>query len=155
MASEGEHERYMQMALEEAAAAVEVGDHPFGGVLVKDGEVLALGRNMVETTFDITAHGETMALRNAGQAHRRVEFPGSTLYASMEPCAICVVAMIQAKVSTLVMGARAGGREPAAQGYSVERLLTLGGWEDQLTVITGVMVDECLAAVADWRRPRS
>lgn len=155
MAAEGEHEKYMQMALEEAAAAVEVGDHPFGGVLVKDGEVLARGRNMVETTFDITAHGETMALRNAGQAHRRVEFPGSTLYASMEPCAICVVAMIQAKVSTLVMGARAGGRSPSPQGYSVERLLTLGGWEDQLTVITGVMVDECLAAVADWRRPRS
>ena len=155
MAPEGEHERYMQMALEEAAAAVEVGDHPFGGILVKDGEVLARGRNMVETTFDITAHGETMALRNAGQAHRRVEFPGSTLYASMEPCAICVVAMIQAKVSTLVMGARAGGRAPAAQGYSVERLLALGGWEDQLTVITGVMVDECLAAVEGWRRPRA
>ena len=155
MAPEGEHEHYMQMALDEAAAALEVGDHPFGGVLVKDGEVLATGRNMVETTYDITAHGETMALRNAGQIHRRVEFPGSTLYASMEPCAICVVAMIQAKVSTLVMGARAGGREPAAQGYSVERLLTLGGWEDQLTVITGVMLDECLAAVEGWRRPRA
>ena len=150
-----QHETFMKMAIAEAKNALQEGDHPFGGILVKEGQVLARGTNMVETTYDVTAHAETMALRNAGQIHSQVTFPGSTLYASMEPCALCVGGILQAKVQTLVMGARAGGREAALKGYSVERMLQMGGWEGQLVVVTGILVDECLSVVASWKQPRS
>ena len=60
-----QHETFMKMAIAEAKNALQEGDHPFGGILVKEGQVLARGRNMVETTYDVTAHAETMALRKA------------------------------------------------------------------------------------------
>ena len=119
-------QQLMQMAIDEALKGLEVGDQPFGAVLARDGEVIATGRNLEYSTFDPTAHAETMALRNAGTSTKTLRFPGATLYASWEPCPMCLGAIMAAGVSRLVLGGRSSGRQGQYSGYSVERLIELG-----------------------------
>src|SRR5580693_6244682 len=82
-----EDERYMRMAIEEARLA----DFPFGAVIVRDGQVIARGRNLGKTTGDPTAHGEMVAIRRAVAAHDGGKaLKGATIYTSGEPCAMCM-----------------------------------------------------------------
>jgi tRNA(adenine34) deaminase len=145
-------EKFMAIAIEEARSCLTAGDPPFGAVLVRDGEVIARGRNLEQSTCDPTAHAETMVLRNAGSSSRMVRFPGATLYASWEPCPMCLGAMMTAEVGRLVLG----GRTPPDGGrfgdYSVERLLELARFSDRLSVATGVLQRQCEELVAGWRR---
>ena len=149
------HEYFMELALEEATKALDEGNHPFGSLLVRDGEVLARGRNLAKTTTDLTAHAETMALRNAGAALHQIEFSGCTLYATFEPCPMCCGAIIIAHVSTLVLGGRLKRPGSAMGGYSVERLLELTQSSSQLTVVTGILQSQCEAIVEPWRQART
>jgi tRNA(adenine34) deaminase len=144
-------EDFLAIAIEEAQACLSAGDPPFGAVLVRDGEVIARGRNLEQSTSDPTAHAETMVLRNAGTSTDTVRFPGTTLYASWEPCPMCLGAMMNAEVARLVLGGRnrpGGGR---FGGYTVERLIELASFGDRLSVTTGVLREECEAMVASWR----
>ena len=97
----GDDERFMRLALDEARQA----DFPFGAVIVRDGGVLARGRNVGRTTGDPTAHGEMVAIRHCLADHGRAALQGSTLYTSGEPCAMCMGAILWCRISRLVFAA--------------------------------------------------
>jgi tRNA(Arg) A34 adenosine deaminase TadA len=93
--------RFMRMAIEEARLA----DFPFGAVIVRDGAVIARGRNLGRTNRDPTAHGEMDAIRKCLAEHGPAALSGSTLYTSGEPCAMCMGAIIWCHVGRLVFAA--------------------------------------------------
>jgi tRNA(adenine34) deaminase len=99
--SPADDERFMRMALAEARR----GDFPFGSVLVRDGRVLARGRNLGRTNDDPTAHGEMTAIRRCLATHGRKVLRGSTLYTSGEPCAMCMGAILWCHIGRLVYAA--------------------------------------------------
>lgn len=144
-------ERFLAIAIEEAQACLTAGDPPFGAVLVRDGEVIARGRNLAQSTSDPTAHAETMVLRNAGTSTDTLRFPGTTLYATWEPCPMCLGAMMNAEVARLVLGGRNRPEEGRFGEYTVERLIELTSFSDRLSVTTGVLREQCEALVASWR----
>ena len=93
--------RFMRLALDEARQ----GDYPFGAVIVRDGEVIARGRNLGKTDGDPTAHGEMVAIRRCLADHGPAALHGSTLHTSGEPCAMCMGAIIWCRVGRLVFAA--------------------------------------------------
>jgi len=96
-----EDERFMRMAIAEARRA----DFPFGAVIVRDGKLLARGRNLGRTTDDPTAHGEMVAIHRALKAHGSKALKGATLYTSGEPCAMCMGAILWCGFGRLVFAA--------------------------------------------------
>ncbi len=140
----GEHEGFMRMALEEAARGGAEGNSAVGSIIVQDGAVVARGRNLVTTNSDPTAHAETVALRNAGAALQHTDFSGCALYTTFEPCPMCCGAILASGITTLVMGGRP---VPAARrwgDYTVETLIAHTQRSDQITVVTGILVQECI-----------
>jgi tRNA(adenine34) deaminase len=99
--SSAEDERFMRMALAEAQR----GDFPFGAVIVRDGRVLARGRNLGRTNDDPTAHGEITAIRRCLADYGSKALRGSTLYTSGEPCAMCMGAILWCHIGRLVYAA--------------------------------------------------
>ena len=95
----------MRLALAEAAAAAAHGDVPIGAVIVRDGEAIAAAGNERELQADPTAHAEVLALRAAAAALGGWRLPGTTLYVTLEPCAMCAGAIILARVPRVVFGA--------------------------------------------------
>lgn len=95
----------MLQALELARQAEEVGEVPVGAVLVKDGMVIGEGWNQPIATHDPTAHAEMIALRAAGRALGNYRLVDTTLYVTLEPCAMCMAAIVHARVRRLVFGA--------------------------------------------------
>lgn len=94
-------EHFMRIAIAEAAK----GDFPFGAVIVRDGEVVAKGRNLGKTTNDPTAHGEMVAIRRFISVHPAGELKGATLYTSGEPCPMCMGAILWCGISRVVYAA--------------------------------------------------
>ena len=138
------HERFMQIAMEEARRGAAEGNVAVGSVVVHDEGVVARGRNLVATESDPTAHAETVALRNAGAAMGHTDFSGFTLYTTFEPCPMCCGAILASGVSTLVLGARHCDVSSQWGDYAVEKLLEMTGRGDHLRVITGVLTEQCL-----------
>ena len=149
-----DHEQWMQLALAEAARAAEAGEVPVGAVLVRDGELLASEHNAPLTTHDPTAHAEIRVLRAAGAALQNYRLPDTTLYVTIEPCPMCVGALIHARVRRVVFGAR----EPRA-GALVSRETPLDRpWlNHHPEVIEGVLGDQCADLIRGFfaarRRP--
>src|SRR5258707_529721 len=100
--------RFMRMALDEARQ----GDFPFGAVIVRDGSVIARGRNLGRTTDDPTAHGEMGATRRCLADHGSAALRGSTLYTSGEPCAMCMGAILWCHLGRLVFAASVAQMAP-------------------------------------------
>ncbi len=98
--------QWMRRALALADHAAAVGEVPVGAVLVRDGEELGAGWNAPVGSNDPTAHAEVMALRAAAAAADNYRLPGTTLYATMEPCPMCAGAIVQARVARVVYAAR-------------------------------------------------
>jgi len=98
-------ERFMRLALEAACEAERAGEVPVGAVLVADGEVIARGFNRTIADCDPTAHAEIVALRDAARALDNYRLTGTTLYVTIEPCAMCAGAILHARVARLVYGA--------------------------------------------------
>jgi tRNA(adenine34) deaminase len=96
---------YMQLAIEQAQAAALRGEVPVGAVLVRDGVILASAGNRTITDCDPTAHAEIVALREAAQKTGNHRLLGASLYVTVEPCAMCAGAMVQARIARLVYGA--------------------------------------------------
>jgi tRNA(adenine34) deaminase len=112
--------RFMQAALALAAVARERGEVPVGAVVVLDGEVIGEGYNQPIGTHDPTAHAEIVALRTAAAAIGNYRLSGATLYVTIEPCQMCVGAMVHARIARLVYGApepKAGAIESAMRAH--------------------------------------
>ena len=97
--------KWMRAALEEARLAYDEGELPVGCVIVRDGQIVAAGRNTRERTGDPTGHAEITAIRRAAQALGDWRLTGCTLYVTLEPCPMCAGAISQSRVSRLVFGA--------------------------------------------------
>jgi tRNA(Arg) A34 adenosine deaminase TadA len=99
--AQADDERFMRIAIDEARRA----DFPFGAVIVRDGKILARGRNLGRTTHDPTAHGEMVAIRRALANHGPQALKGATIYTSGEPCAMCMGAILWCGFGRLVFAA--------------------------------------------------
>jgi len=131
---------FMGEALAEAAVAAQIGEVPIGAVVVCDGRVLARGYNRRETERDPTAHAEIVALRRAARHLGGWRLLGCTLYVTLEPCAMCAGAMVQARLPRLVYGAP----DPLAGAVgSVVDLLREPRWPHTVEVTAGVRAEEC------------
>ena len=98
-------EQWMALAIKEAEKAEAMGEVPVGAVLVKDDILVAKGHNQPISTHDASAHAEIQLLRLAGRVIQNYRLTGTTLYVTLEPCAMCLGAMMHARVSRLVFGA--------------------------------------------------
>ena len=144
------HEAFMREALAQAAAAAAAGEVPVGAVIVRDGAVVAAGRNQPIGATDPTAHAEIVALRAAARATGNYRLPGTTLYVTVEPCLMCVGAIVQARVDTVVYGAD----EPKGGGLrSVVRLEDLA-LNHRFQVVPGVLEEECRMLLVGFFRSR-
>jgi tRNA(adenine34) deaminase len=133
-------EPYLQLALEQAAAAANAGEVPVGAIVVLNGEVIATGRNAVLSNHDPTAHAEIVALRAAALRLDNYRLPGCELYTTLEPCAMCAGAMIHARISRLVYGA---SDPKAGAAGSVLSVINHPQLNHQLQVTAGVLAEEC------------
>lgn len=98
-------QHWMQLALSLANKAEAMGEVPVGAVLVKDNELIGEGWNQPITLHDPSAHAEVMAIRAAGQAMENYRLPNTTLYVTLEPCAMCAGLMIHSRIERVVFGA--------------------------------------------------
>jgi tRNA(adenine34) deaminase len=136
-----DHHTFMGLALTEALAASAAGEVPVGAVLIDArGEILGQAHNAPISSCDPTAHAEILALRRAAKTLQNYRLPGTIFYVTLEPCSMCLGAMLQARVQTLVYGA-ADGKAGAAG--SVVDLTGVGRFNHRLEVIGGVRADEC------------
>ena len=137
------HEQFMRMALVEAERALGEGNGGFGSVVVRDGEVVATGRNLANSTIDPTAHAETVAIRNAAQALGQLDLSGCILYATFQPCPMCCGAILVSGISTVVLGGRPEPGTGRHGEYTIEKLIEMAGQHNRVEVVTGVLTDEC------------
>ena len=100
-----EDEKWMQIAIQEAIKAEKKGEVPVGAVLVKDGLLIAKAHNQPISKNDATAHAEIQLIRVAGKELQNYRLNGSTLFVTLEPCAMCFGAMVHARVKRIVYGA--------------------------------------------------
>jgi tRNA(adenine34) deaminase len=137
----------MRLALERAAVARASGEVPVGAVLVSGERVIAAGANQPIAAHDPTAHAEIEALRSGGRALGSYRLTDTTLYVTLEPCPMCAMAIVHARVRRLVFGAwdpRAG-----AAG-SVTDIFTLPGLNHRVDVFGGVLMEECASLLRDF-----
>jgi len=141
----------MRLALAEAARALDAGEVPVGAVLVLDGIVVGAGFNQPISASDPTAHAEILALRAAASRVSNYRLTGSTLYVTIEPCLMCVGAMVHARVGTVVFGAT----EPKAGALvSMTRAHELPNLNHQLQIEGGVLDEECRALMQGFFQSR-
>ena len=138
-----DHEHFMRLAIEEGIKGRAEGNFAVGTVIVRGDTVVAVGRNLVTSTNDPTAHAETVALREAGAALQSPNLSGCILYTSFQPCPMCCGAIMVSGIATLVMGGRPSPETNQYGPYTPERLLEDTGWGDRVEVITGILVEEC------------
>ena len=135
-----DHAYWMHQALERASEAARCDEVPVGAVLVREGQVLGEGYNQPVSGHDPTAHAEIIALREAARREENYRLPGTTLYVTIEPCTMCVGAIVHARVGTLVFGAR----EPRYGAVvSARRLLDDSQYNHHPEVIEGTLAGEC------------
>jgi tRNA(adenine34) deaminase len=133
-------ERYMRRAIELAREAELAGEVPVGALIVRNGEILAEGFNRPISTHDPTAHAEMVALRAAAARIDNYRLTGTTLYVTLEPCAMCAGAMVHARVQRLVYAAP----DPRAGACgSVFNVVQNPALNHRLEVTPGVLADEC------------
>ena len=141
----------MVLALDEARKAEAAGEVPVGCVIVHDGLVIGRGFNHPVSARDPTAHAEIVALRAAAREIENYRLTGATLYVTIEPCLMCVGAMVHARIGRVVFGAA----EPKAGALgSTTRAQDAPGLNHRLEVAGGVLEDECRAAMQSFFRAR-
>ena len=142
---------FMQAALVQAHEAAAAGEIPVGAIVTKRGEVLATGQNRSIRDFDPSGHAEIVALRAACHAQANYRLTDTTLYVTLEPCAMCLGAIVQARVSRVVFGAY----DPkAGAAGSVVDLCESPAFNHRFEVMGGVCADDCGAVLQEFFRAR-
>jgi tRNA(adenine34) deaminase len=145
------HERFMRAAIEQAHDASVRGEVPVGAVVVIEGEIVGRGFNRPIADSDPTAHAEIVALRDAARRIGNYRLTGATLYATIEPCLMCVGAMVHARVGELVYGAA----EPKAGAVeSTQRAHEHPALNHRLAILGGVLEEECREIMQAFFRER-
>ncbi len=138
---------YMRLALEQAQQAWNLGEVPVGAVVVRDGEVIAVGCNQPIGRHDPTAHAEIVALRAAADKLGNYRLPGCELYVTLEPCVMCSGAMMHARLAKVVFGA--ADPKTGACG-SVVNLFEQEQLNHHTEIEGGVLADECGAMLKNF-----
>src|ERR1700730_994674 len=144
-------EQIMAGALEEAGRARDAGEVPIGAVVLIDGAIVGRGVNQPISSSDPTAHAEIVAIRAAARAVGNYRLTGATLCVTIEPCLMCVGALVHARIATLVFGAaepKSGAVVSAIRGGE------LPGLNHRFDVVTGVREDECRVLMQAFFRER-
>jgi tRNA(Arg) A34 adenosine deaminase TadA len=146
-------EALMRRAIALAREAIAAGQMPVAAVIARDGAIVAEAHNTVWRDTDPTAHAEMNALRRAAASLGTVDLSGTTIYATLEPCPMCLAAIHWARVDRAVFGA--GIADSVAVGFNelavpAARLAALGG--SGLVVEGGLLREECVALLDEWKR---
>jgi len=137
----------MQLALEQARGAAQVDEVPVGAVLIKDGSVIARGFNQMRSSCDPTAHAEIQVIRAAAEALGTSRLTDTTLYVTLEPCLMCVGAMVHARIERLVFGAR----EPKSGAViSAFEALMSDHHNHRVAITEGVLSDQCSMVLSEF-----
>lgn len=145
------HEKWMQEALRAAREAESRGEVPIGACIVIGEEVLAVAGNRTRTDCDPTAHAEIIALRAAAQTVGNYRLGNATVYSTIEPCAMCAGALIQARVPLLVYGAR---DEKAGAVDTHFQICNSDNLNHRVKVISGVLESECRELMQEFFRKK-
>ena len=137
---------WMRAALSEAEDAAREGEIPVGCVIVRDDQIIARGHNLREQTGDPTAHAEIVAIRRAARETNDWRLEGCTLYVTLEPCPMCAGAILNARIPTVVYGAREA--KSGSCGSVIDLFFENYGFQPR--VYGGVMKDECAALLRDF-----
>ena len=135
-----EDKKWMKIAIQEAKKAEKEDEVPVGAVLVKDGLVIAKAHNQPISTNDATAHAEIQLIRAAGKIQGNYRLTGTTLYVTLEPCAMCLGAMMHARIKRIVYGAH--DPKTGVCGSS-ENLMVANCFNHKIDLVSGVLENEC------------
>lgn len=142
----------MRKALKAASEAAALEEVPIGACIVDaDGQILAVASNRTITNNDPTAHAEILALREAADKIGNYRLTGTTIYTTIEPCAMCAGALVNARVKRLVYGAT---DEKYGAVETLFRICDSGSLNHQLEITAGVLAEECRALMQDFFRKR-
>ncbi len=145
------HEPYMHAAIEQAGRALSAGEVPIGAVIVIDDRIVARAFNQPIRAVDPTAHAEVLVLREAAAAIGNYRLTGATVYVTVEPCLMCVGALVHARVREVVYGAA----EPKTGALvSAVRALDQPGLNHRFDVTGGILEAECRAIVQEFFREK-
>ena len=133
-------EKWMNLAIKQAIQAQNEDEVPVGAVLVKDGLLIAKAHNQPISKNDATAHAEMQVLRKAGMKLQNYRLTDSTLYVTLEPCAMCLGATMHARIARIVYGAN--DLKTCACGSS-ENLINANCFNHKIHLISGILEDEC------------
>ncbi|MDO4799261.1 MAG: tRNA adenosine(34) deaminase TadA [Bacillota bacterium] len=142
-------EAYMNMAIELAKAAADMGEVPIGAVVVRDGEVIGRGFNKKEATTRASDHAEMIAIAEANDVLNSWRLSGCTLYVTLEPCPMCAGAIQQSRIDRVVFGAF--DRKNGALG-SILDLYAFDGFNHYPEVVGGVLETECAELLSQFFR---
>ncbi len=140
-------EQYMRLALELAREAYEDGEIPIGAVVVVDDSIIAQTRNEKELRQDATSHAELLALQQAARSLQRWRLTDATLYCTLEPCAMCAGAMVNARLGRLVYGAR---DSKAGAAGSILDVVRFPGLNHHIQVFAGVLEADCARLLSEF-----
>jgi len=144
-----EARRFMNEAYKEAIKAYKKGEVPIGAVIVKEGKILARAQNERETKKDATLHAEISAIRKACKKLGSWRLKDCDMYVTLEPCAMCAGALIQARIKTLYIATA----DPKAGAVgSVTDILSIKNFNHKIDVIYGIMEEECSTILKDFFR---
>jgi tRNA(adenine34) deaminase len=142
---------WMQEALLEARKAENSEEVPIGAVVLLNGKVIGRGHNSSIRLHDATAHAEIVALRQATRNLSNYRIPGAVLVVTVEPCIMCIGAMIQARIETLVYGAADPKAGAVHSCYQIEDARFLN---HRMDIVPGILEDECSRILKDFFRNR-
>lgn len=143
----------MRLAIDECRAGIAIGMSPFGSAIAIGGQVVGAAHNTVLRDFDITAHAEVNAIRQACRARGDIHLPGAVLATTCEPCPMCLAASHWARVEVIYYGATiddakaAGFNEMQLPAAEIARL---GG--SKIRLVAGVLAEQCRELFAQWRQ---
>ncbi len=140
-------EKYMKEALKQAKKAEALEEVPIGCVIVYEGKVIARAYNRRNTDKNTLAHAEISAIRKASKKLGDWRLEGCSLYVTLEPCQMCAGAIVQARISEVIMGAM---NPKAGCGGSVLNLLQMEEFNHQVKVTRGVLAEECSNMLSDF-----
>jgi len=144
-------EKWMALAIKQAVKANTEGEVPVGAVIVKDGQLIAKAHNQPISTNDPTAHAEIQVLRAAGKIHKNYRLIDTTIYVTLEPCAMCLAAMMHARIKRMVYGT--SDPKTGVCGSRVD-LTTESFFNHEIEISGDVLEKECMELLQSFFKSR-